>query len=1257
MRNVSVVVCGMVLAAGAVSAQTMIYNVDDLQDMLNNLGGDYVLANDIDASDTVNWDGGAGFVPVGTDFVPFTGACDGAGHTISHLYINRPAAVGVGLFGAVDGATITNVTLTGVAVTAQGFAGTLIGGSVASTITNCHVAGNVVTTIAPAVGGLAATLMNGSILDGCSADCVVIGSSYAAGGLVGMIFAGNMLSECYASGTVSGSDGVGGFVAAMESGVITNCYSDATVSGTGNYVGGLIGLVEYMDDATIENCYSVGAVSGAGDVGGLVGSISGSAVVVSVAGDVDVFLGDDEKGNAGLTLSNNYWDSESSGQATSAGEGLGAIEGKITVAMMRQATFVGWDFGRIWSICEDASYPFLRKIPDPQPNIAVTIEQGSAQTDPGRGTIVFDVGFSALVTGFDNRDVDFSAGTAVVSAYTVTDSGDGMHYTVEVTAASGCGVVIATIPADAAMNPCSGRGNEASTSTDNSVYHPDTVMIYDVNDLQSMGADPGCDYVLANDIDASDTVNWNEGSGFMPVGDDSTSFSGTFDGAGHTITDLYINRPTTVGVGLFSVVSGATITDVTLAGVDVTAQGFAGALIAGAESSTITNCHVAGAVAVTTDSAAGGFAAMLMNGSTLSGCSADCVVTGPSNFMGGLVGALYAGNIAGCYASGIVSGENGIGGLVAAMSDGLITNCYSNATVSGTGYGIGGLIGVVQYTGDVVIENSYSVGAVSGVGGLGGLVGGVLDSGGTLTLTSTYWDTDSSGQTGSAIEGFGISERKTTGEMMAQATFVGWDFVNVWNICEDATYPFLRAIPNPYPQTPVEVTINQGSTQADPVNMLNIVFDVVFSAPVTGFEDGDVDFSAGTNVTGYTVTDSGDGMNYTLEVTSVLEDGSIIANVPAAVSVSVCSGADTAASTSTDNTVVYDLVPPAVEVTSVDPEVARDGVTVTVEVTASDYHGLNGVPLVTINGDAMTYQGGVGDVYTYTLTLGVGSTEGPATIVASVDDLAGNNGSETDTTWLTIDNTPPGIVISVPSQEEVSSGGSVDFTVDYMGASSCSLTESDITLDVTGDVTATVAVLEVVSCSYTVTLYNFAGTGTAGFGIAADTAVDGAGNAALSAYTPTLVTVTGADITPPEISNCPDDIEVEATPDNVIPDVTGDVVATDDITDTKDLLITQDPPAGTAVGLGVTMITVTVADEAGNTNSCTVRFAISMYHPADIDKDNQITMNEAISYVYGWQLGTNDIDFAIRVAFLWQNGEFYRYEPAITSCPNCWVND
>ena len=82
-----------------VLAATPITTCTELQNIRNNLGGDYYLANDIDCSCTSGWNGGAGFEPIGSDSNMFTGTLDGKGYKITHLYINRPSTNYVGLFG------------------------------------------------------------------------------------------------------------------------------------------------------------------------------------------------------------------------------------------------------------------------------------------------------------------------------------------------------------------------------------------------------------------------------------------------------------------------------------------------------------------------------------------------------------------------------------------------------------------------------------------------------------------------------------------------------------------------------------------------------------------------------------------------------------------------------------------------------------------------------------------------------------------------------------------------------------------------------------------------------------------------------------------------------------------------------------------------------------------------------------------------------------------------------------------------------
>src|SRR5882757_5587194 len=101
----------------------------DLQGVNGGLGAHYALGSNIDASATSAWNGGAGFMPIGSNTAPFTGTFDGLGHAISNLTINLPSMNYVGLFGVLGSAgVIRNTGLLGGSV--QGgayFVGGLVG--------------------------------------------------------------------------------------------------------------------------------------------------------------------------------------------------------------------------------------------------------------------------------------------------------------------------------------------------------------------------------------------------------------------------------------------------------------------------------------------------------------------------------------------------------------------------------------------------------------------------------------------------------------------------------------------------------------------------------------------------------------------------------------------------------------------------------------------------------------------------------------------------------------------------------------------------------------------------------------------------------------------------------------------------------------------------------------------------------------------------------------------------------------------------
>jgi hypothetical protein len=198
------------------------------------------------------------------------------------------------------------------------------------------------------VGGLAGTVEMFWERDGlsmCWASGTVEGAS-ETGGLVGECWGHGWITGCYSTAAIEGGSATGGLVGTNINAMIANCHSVAPVSGV-SQVGGLVGV----NQGTVTTCYAAGLVSGLLQVGGLIGSRDA---------DPHPFYPDYPEGS----VHDSFWDTDTSGQATSAG---GA--GKTTTEMQTAATFLeaGWDFvgetangtEDIWWIIERQDYPRL----------------------------------------------------------------------------------------------------------------------------------------------------------------------------------------------------------------------------------------------------------------------------------------------------------------------------------------------------------------------------------------------------------------------------------------------------------------------------------------------------------------------------------------------------------------------------------------------------------------------------------------------------------------------------------------------------------------------------------------------------------------------------------------------------------------------------------------------------------------------------------------------------------------------------------
>lgn len=268
--------------------------------------------------------------------------------------------------------------------------------------------------------------------------------------------------------------------------------------------------------------------------------------------------------------------------------------------------------------------------------------------------------------------------------------------------------------------------------------------------LQGMATGLTANYVLGANIDATATSTWNAGAGFTRVGNIAPSFTGIFDGLGHTISNLTINLPTTNYVGLFGYVSGAAIRNVRMVGGSVSGAGYVGGLVGLNRLGTISNSSIAGAVSGT-GGVVGGLVGYNYSGTVSNSSASTNVSATTGNSVGGLVGS-NSGTVSNCSASGSVSTTTGpyVGGLVGnSSSTSTISNSSASGTVSSTsGSRIGGLAGL-NYGAISASSASGNVGITTGGMGGQGLVGGLVgyNNNGTISGSSASGNVSSTSGT------------------------------------------------------------------------------------------------------------------------------------------------------------------------------------------------------------------------------------------------------------------------------------------------------------------------------------------------------------------------------------------------------------------------------------------------------------------------------------------------------------------------------
>ena len=513
-------------------------------------------------------------------------------------------------------------------------------------ITRSHATGRITTDSDDmTVGGLV------------GANTGTISFSYATGKIYGGTNVGGLvgtndgkISDSYTTNRIDGSAEVGGLVGKGFSGIIINSYTTGGIEGY-EYTGGLMGysgsLSGYSGNYAITNSYSTRSVKSNIYAGGILGGnlghttitnsyMGGNTQVISFAFGKGDFFGTNRDGYVELVDSH--------------------IEGNANVFYgPNHPVYKGtpeWKSPWIW---RSDNYPTFDDGLDWD---GVNNEADNCPSSPNPNQ-----------EDSDGDGVGDACDNCVSNSN--PDQRDGNNNRI-----------------GDACDTCSSSICSGGDGTPQNPYQITSCM-----ELQGMKYDLDAYYKLANDIDCSETVNWNAGAGFEPIGK-GQAFKGKFNGNGKKIVGLTINRPSDSGIGLFGYTELAEISNVGLENADILGNWQVGTLV-GRGKVTITNSYVVSRV------------------------------RGNEN-LGGLVGALRGTWIKNSYASGSVEGNrDNVGGLVGFNDGGGIDNSYSTGTVFNTDpYAFsrlqadednyGGLVGGKNNRG--VIINSYFTGKLNSEG-------------------------------------------------------------------------------------------------------------------------------------------------------------------------------------------------------------------------------------------------------------------------------------------------------------------------------------------------------------------------------------------------------------------------------------------------------------------------------------------------------------------------------------------------------------
>jgi len=721
---------------------TAIHNFAGVMITEGGLSKKYVLINNVDLQ-------GSNWIPIGTTQNPFNGTLNGNGYTINNLTINQTgfSAPPSGLFGFALNPKIYNLTLSNVNVNGESDTASLIGSlriTGSSVIENISIENGTVTGLTY-VAGVIGKLDNriNTTISGITNHANVVTTNQRNGGVFGGVFGDSSNKTLF-------------LVNIQNYGQVSNITTDLGTT----YQGGLIGQAFSSISLNISKGANYGDIIGNSDIGGLIGRSESPIIMdqVSNYGDIistpphevsgSYYFGGLIGFSLGLTTIRNSLNiglikvHATGNVRIEAGGFVGDIVGSnstifssysvTTFDIIANNSYVGYLVGNLRPSVEifndvyfidTANSTYGAVGLNNSTNSAVTktslelidiTEFSNWNIASQTNTSTWAIGFNGLTTypwlSWQNEPQPFQIIMPYISmGYIPVVSIDDL------------------LAIESATSHTFGSNTEYELVTNGGLNNK---------------------YILINDIDLT------SGSGFEASVINGL-FEGTFNGNGHTLSNLIINASSVNNIGLFKQINGATISHVNLSGFAISGQNKVGNLVGEVSggNNEISHVHVVNATLSGVADVGGIVGRSNSSNLTLASITQYGSVVGSDERIGGIIGNSYTQssgksiNITNTFNYGTIRGTSIVGGLIGNLSgtsNTLTINASSNfGNVQGNGYDVGGIIGNVNYSNtnhDVTFRNVANLGDVSTTSTddshkVGGLIG---SNSGTFTIENAY---------------------------------------------------------------------------------------------------------------------------------------------------------------------------------------------------------------------------------------------------------------------------------------------------------------------------------------------------------------------------------------------------------------------------------------------------------------------------------------------------------------------------------------